>query len=256
VTCQPYQHADSKSTHSADKPLISLSCDCKQISADASKESDSDAPKWYAAFKRPEWALVLIGILTAGVIGWQSYETRKAAQASAESAEITQKQFVASNRPRIVIREVRLIGVPTTHPKVSVSFNIANAGSTPAQITESVIEVQKATFGTITPLPERWGFNEIGNNVHALFPLEPGSFVESKYHSEVTRQSFINEAMKAHVFNDAQLEARRVDQLIFIGRIRYKDANGVKRQMGFCRYYDFKVGRFRRLDDPDYDYED
>jgi hypothetical protein len=34
------------------------------------------------------WALVIVGVLTIGVIGWQSWETRRAAQASQRSVEL------------------------------------------------------------------------------------------------------------------------------------------------------------------------
>lgn len=39
------------------------------------------------------WALVLIGLITAGVIGWQSWETRKAAEATAKSIILQEIAF-------------------------------------------------------------------------------------------------------------------------------------------------------------------
>jgi len=42
----------------------------------------------------------------------------------------------------------------------------------------------------------------------------------------------------------------------FIGRIRFADKYGVKRNYGFCRLYDLKSGRFTVVDDPYYEYSD
>ncbi len=49
-------------------------------------------PKWYES---PEWVLVIVGIVTCFVIGWQSWETRRAAEATRINAEV----FWASQQP-------------------------------------------------------------------------------------------------------------------------------------------------------------
>jgi predicted negative regulator of RcsB-dependent stress response len=43
--------------------------------------------------------LVIVGFITAGVIGWQSWETRKAAEAARES-------ILLSHRPKLIVRNV------------------------------------------------------------------------------------------------------------------------------------------------------
>src|ERR1035441_28065 len=54
---------------------------------------------WYASLKWPEWLhdsnwwLVTIAGCTGLVIGWQSFETRKAAQGAKENAESTAAQI-------------------------------------------------------------------------------------------------------------------------------------------------------------------
>ena len=45
-------------------------------------KANADSPKWYAALERPDWWLVWIAFFTGGVICWQSWETRKAAQSA------------------------------------------------------------------------------------------------------------------------------------------------------------------------------
>lgn len=52
---------------------------------------------WLAAKIDPSWCLVIVGIITAFVIGWQSWETRK----SAEAASLNVQALVNAERARI-----------------------------------------------------------------------------------------------------------------------------------------------------------
>ena len=54
------------------------------------KAADDQPPQWY---KSPEWILVVVGIVTAFVIGWQSYETRRAANATAGTIGLVGEQL-------------------------------------------------------------------------------------------------------------------------------------------------------------------
>ena len=76
--------------------------------------------------------------------------------------------------------------------------------------------------------------------------MGPGDFIRYRHSSDVTHQSL-------WFLKEKEGEAGR---LFFRGRIVYIDGNGTRRQMTFCRYYDFKASRFRGLGDPDYEYED
>src|SRR5580692_7231107 len=50
---------------------------------------------WY---KIPEWWLCILGVPTLGFVGWQSWETRKAAQATRDNAAaaLSQVEFMKS----------------------------------------------------------------------------------------------------------------------------------------------------------------
>lgn len=79
-----------------------------------------------------EDALVVVGIITFIVIGWQSYETRRAATAakeSAKAAELNAQAFINSERPWIVVE-------PKMVPYTGMTFRLqaANVGRTPAEI--------------------------------------------------------------------------------------------------------------------------
>jgi hypothetical protein len=53
---------------------------------------------WQLFLNNPEWALVVVGILTILVIGWQAVETRRAAQATQISAKAIQQQIAVMER--------------------------------------------------------------------------------------------------------------------------------------------------------------
>lgn len=117
-----------------------------------SDASDYEVPHWYQS---SEWILVIVGMVTALVIGWQSYETRRAAQA----AKINAEALVNSERAWILTD----IGWAASQPnqpeptklKISVSsstegeatsiwvcWNWKNDGRTPAWITDKLLWVR------------------------------------------------------------------------------------------------------------------
>jgi hypothetical protein len=70
--------------------------DADNSSSTAKQDSaQGEVPHWYAL---PEWVLVIVGSLTFIVIGWQSYETKRAADAGNKSAQA----FVNSERAWVI----------------------------------------------------------------------------------------------------------------------------------------------------------
>lgn len=113
-----------------------------------------ESPHWYAS---PEWLLVIVGIATCVVIGWQSIATSQAARAAEDSAkaardaiEANTQQFAAENRPWVFIEkeptrekiDEPYIAPPSQAPvggqRMSyVAFYFKNYGKTCAKIVES-----------------------------------------------------------------------------------------------------------------------
>jgi len=62
----------------------------KQTRTPDANSANDDSPKWYTS---PEWLLVILGFPTLFFIGWQSWETRKAARATKESVTAIQNQL-------------------------------------------------------------------------------------------------------------------------------------------------------------------
>jgi hypothetical protein len=66
------------------------------------KLGEPQPPPWYES---PEWALVVVGCITFIVIGWQSWETRRAATASKEAAMaavLSAQSVIDTERPWFV----------------------------------------------------------------------------------------------------------------------------------------------------------
>jgi len=60
--------------------------------------SNSETPHWYES---PEWVLVIVGIITAFFIGWQSWETRCASEAT----KINANAFITESRPWLLLNK-------------------------------------------------------------------------------------------------------------------------------------------------------
>jgi hypothetical protein len=116
----------------------------KHESANASEESCSDPPYWYAALKRPEWWLVLAAFATCGVIAWQAIETRRAVRVANRNIEL----LVSKERARIRIDSVefRLVGSEVRRqgpprPSDGIGFKAFCYGASDASILESYYQL-------------------------------------------------------------------------------------------------------------------
>jgi hypothetical protein len=106
------------------------------------------ATPWY---KIPEWWLCILGAPTLLIVGWQSWETRKAAKAGSESAKaalLNAQAVINAERPWILIR-----GQAFEVKDVS-SVVATNCGRTPAKITTISLDSWKIVPSN-TDLPLR-----------------------------------------------------------------------------------------------------
>jgi hypothetical protein len=96
----------------------------------------------------PEWVLVIVGIITAGFIGWQSLETRKAAVAAKLNADYLRESAaayltLADSKENVTIG----VGVNPT-----LKFFVVNKGTTPAvncrirYCTEIIVEPYESSW--------------------------------------------------------------------------------------------------------------
>jgi hypothetical protein len=118
---------------------------------------DQQSPLW----AKSDWWLVAIGVITAGVICWQSWETKRAAQATRTAAEASLNQveqmkeqtavakqaadaallnaqaIINAERPWLLIKG-KFTGDPaqisSTFGSIGISFIATNVGRSPAEI--------------------------------------------------------------------------------------------------------------------------
>jgi hypothetical protein len=161
-------------------------------------------PKWYASTEWPEWALVIVGVLTFIAVGYQGRETAIAAKATQKSVEIIEKQtgilersvaaaennaesakkniemMIGRERPRIRIEPQKLKLGPVDDPiqMDEVIFRVFCYGMTPAFIVDRCASVNVTDSKEspdaflrlpMSPIPAVFGPNPEGVELSAYF---------------------------------------------------------------------------------------
>jgi len=170
------------------------------------------------------------------------------------------RQFIASNRPKLVVRELQMLP-PNENPNVVIRYIVSNSGTTIAEIVESVIEVKRVDSGSVGPLRDAQGSNTIKDDLKRpndlAYPMpsltiEPGSYVQYTHTSNITHPPDPNQPRNGVLVHSAP--GIRNNIVFFRGRIVYIDGNKTRRQMAFCRRYSYDNDTFIPV--PDYEYED
>jgi hypothetical protein len=132
LSAQPNKAANGKqSTADQSQASIVLAQPQKQDQTTSNKaESTPDSPQWYTPLKQPDGMLVIVGIITCLVIGWQSWETRKSARGAQKAAE------AALLNTQVVINAERAWIVVDVESPAPGKFNFIakNVGRTPAKV--------------------------------------------------------------------------------------------------------------------------
>jgi hypothetical protein len=92
VAAQPDETTNYENCQTIEKLTKLLRSDSKHYPAenasDRAETTDCRPPKWYAVFKRIEGWQLIVAVIGIGIIGWQSWETRKSAKASEENIKL------------------------------------------------------------------------------------------------------------------------------------------------------------------------
>lgn len=107
---------------------------------------------WKLVENNPEWALVIVGIITCVVIGWQSWATAcaaKATQVSAEALWAGQRAQLAADAHGNPVKDLL-----SDEPRIQ--LELVNRGLTPAYSVgyETWLEILPSESGDFTPLAE------------------------------------------------------------------------------------------------------
>jgi|GEM_PF-4174852 len=215
-------------------PALQLACPSQSVKAEQGTKSK---------LPDPNWLLVFVGVGTAGVIGWQSWETRKAASASLKQVRLTRQGMINQFRPRIHIRKMILVWDGEKQSPVRVAIFFVNLGESDANVLGGEIRLN-TIFGS-NPHERSWA-------VHVAikdFMMLPG----------LTSDAGIDAGGLGTFCEMVQLEADRnglqESWLECTGKIEYLDENGTKRTTGFCRRYDVALHKFIVMEAEE-DYED
>jgi len=209
----------------------------------------------------------LLGIITAGLVAVGFFQVRdakasiavsvKAAKAAEKSAKVAESQFLVAHRPRLRVRHVTIIdaGVGIGHPTIFFepgaviegALSVVNVGGTDARIIRSLYRI----YFSKTGLPIR-------------SPLDTSDLVLIEKHTilkvgeslvAVVRDKIAMEPDPDHGMIELRQFNREGWVIYVMGEIRFQDEEGNDRFMGFCRELQ-SDGRFRAVNDPDYEYED
>jgi hypothetical protein len=193
------------------------------------------------------WATFTLGVATvllASISAWQGWMGRS--------------EFIASNRPRIVLREASAL-VKSGDP-ILVNYVLANVGGTKATFARCKFCVRLAFLNGVKQQvawhePETtadpglsgkileaggsywWRFPDVGNEAGTIkWPEVVGT--------HPTRNIF------TVAFGGEDLA------FFFFGRVEYKDDRGITREMAFYRQLEADSYRFRSWGDPQLEYSD
>ncbi|WP_263350091.1 hypothetical protein [Acidicapsa acidisoli] len=194
-------------------------------------------PKWYAFLERPDWWIVIIGAITAGVICCQSIETRRAANAAMTAAEAALKQADAqmtSERAWLVIRSSMEGFSPNEGDPLSYWWIVENKGSTSARIIETQCIYEVVTKGDPSELSRTPTYPE--PIVLNGFLLPPGASADYS--------TFLRSASDGHIIAKGELDADVLKSIMIghshlraYGYVAYLDAFGKRHESRYCEHY-------------------
>jgi hypothetical protein len=219
-------------------------------------ESDAEAAQKSASIEHTEqsekWTIWLTFFLVAATVLqffallWQGKQLRR-------QIKLGNDEFIASHRPRFVIREpyLAVIHCPAEPPeKVAhqVRFILANAGESNGTVVEG--------FATIMLIPANtWKHLSVEDdaplNDFGPITLPAGAFRRVVRTLPAEDSEVVAKTLAMHEDNQP-LPGR----LFLRGFVAYVDGNGTKRRTAFCRPVDPGTKRFITTADRDYDYCD
>jgi hypothetical protein len=220
--------------------------------AQRSEPTEIAVPKPPKKDATPEWALVFVGIVTAAVIGWQSWETRRSADAAGQSARDAKESIILTHRPKVIVRSVVIPWMELLNRRTPLNVlneteldqgqlggffyavNIGNQRATIRSLDEFMF------FGERLPM-ERPYEVEVGRRELSI-SLRPG---------ESCKIAFMPKAIKPDELTEMAVYER---PFYVMGRIFYVDDLGNSRETAFCRMIDHQRSRVVPVEDPAYEY--
>ena len=185
------------------------------------------------------WVAIFTLTLTASTIGlwWATHD----------ALELSRREFIASHRPHLRVRLVRIDEPEVGHP-MTVRFIVSNVGYSEAKSVTAKVNLQ-----ILKVLPDKWGLSN-----------QPSAFLGSVNVAEALapgQRSEVELITGTKPDADWGVRAKLVQGWVHVhGEICYRDNNGISRITAFYRFSTNDVNRFRLPEDGDierdYEYED
>jgi len=197
-----------------------------------------------------------IGAIGTGTLVLATILLGVAFRATQRTAKLAEKAFLASNRPRLILREARALTAGEPKFVTGVYFAIANAGETPARIQHAKFCVQFRAGSEPAmqlDLDGPWLQGDFDNPIAVGHLLQPGVFVDGSLTLAEKSPPVSADSTQPTLLSRA---GAHPCHLCFYGKIRYLDLAGVPRNMAFYRILHGKTFRFVPFDDAQLEYAD
>lgn len=247
---------DNHQRGSEDSPLIvsiagtvPTKTEISKIAEDGNTESASPWATWLLVLFNGFLAVFTFGLYRSTKKLW--HVTNDQMKITRESLSLAREEFIATHRPRLILRSVAMKGptddlVPIEEGKpIMIRWTIVNTGDSPAQIIDSGVT---AFVGSKT-FDDR---DLRGRTLELLDKdkIKPGGRTARTYTLTVEDIKFDNlGSLYSRIFAGHSA-------IYFWGFVEYSDLNGTERRTGFCRRYDARAERFTLVADPDHEYAD
>ncbi len=203
--------------------------------------------------------LAAIGVMQLIVFGFQARRlrqtveemkiatkaTEKAAKAAEQSAEIAWHDFIATHRPKIIVRRFSINEVGDDGESVDWGYEMVNTGESLATVVRSSTKLwwHPSTEPLLPATPP------YADPIAQSIPIEIGMSMALSS-QRVKDFSFVSG------FEEESDATPTGDRLFALGYIEYKDTIGKTRRTAFLRRYDFKAKCFDIIPHSDYEYAD
>ena len=204
----------------------------------------STRPDWWIAGFTGFLSLVTFGLWIFTALQWRT--TRRAVQQSAKGIDLANKTYIASHRPRIVIRGLFMVPPnPSSPNSARLSFIIANVGDTDAEVVNFKFFLLFRGDDDSVEMP----IVRTEEAKQPSFKLVVGEEFRWYGNCEMNAAKFINAT------NRAVHDQETLSELEFRGTTSFKDWGGNLRHTSFHRSYDFKHRRFNRIENSEFEYQ-
>jgi hypothetical protein len=184
----------------------------------------------------------------------QAEEMKESLRIAALQAETASKSFIATHRPRLVVRQVghiEYVGLPAS--EIAIRYAVHNVGDSQARIigiSENVwLPTSTENLPSVPPYKPITPKNVV---------LNSGDWLAFEYKPplDVQEQLGFQLGFLGQVAPSAKEVSSNAEPILFLGNVVYMNEAGNLRTTAFLRRYNAATGRFDPINHPDYEYQD